>query len=180
MLPKKLPHTIHANYSVLRRLKIEDIDPFHRFVSNDNNVQYMFFEDEQRTYDGAKAMIEWTINSYETDTPVWIFAIADKTTDEYLGNVGAQVMEGTTDIEFFYTLLPEHHGQGYVDDALRAFLTYLFKGGIETAVAIIVPENQASIKVAERLKARFIGHVKVNGNSGIRYEIDKDTSLHWT
>ncbi len=180
MTPKTLPQTIDAKKSTLRHLTESDAEPFYRFVSNDDNVRYMFFEEEQRTVEGAKGMIEWVVNAYESDDPVCIYAIADKATGAYMGNLGAQTMEGTDDTEFFYALLPEYRGQGYVTDAVKAFVTYLFDEGIQLAVAIIVPENDASTQVVNRLGARFAGDCLIHGNAGLRYEIDRPLMETWT
>lgn len=179
MTPKTLPKTIEAQSCVLRRIRMDDADPFYRFVSDDESVQYMFFEDEQRTREGSKGMIEWVINAYETDDPVCIFAIADKDTGDYMGNLGAQTMKGTEDTEFFYALLPEYRGKGYVTDAVRTFVRWLFDEGIKLAVAIIVPENDASQQVMKRLNARFAGECLIHGNAGLRYEVDRAIVDTW-
>ncbi len=180
MTPKKLPKVIEGQKVNLRRIRTEDIEPFYRFVNDDENVQYMFFEDEQRTREGARGMVEWVVNAYETDEPVCIFAIADKDTDEYMGNLGAQTMKNTDDTEFFYALLPKYRGHGYVTDAVRTFVSYLFGAGIRLAVAIIVPENVASKQVMARLDAKFAGHCLIHGEAGLRYEIDQDIVNIWT
>lgn len=179
MTPKSLPQAIPAQHSILRRLTLDDAEPFYQFVQDDANVQYMFFEDEQRTEAGSRGMVEWVVNAYDTDDPVCIFAIADKETGAYMGNLGAQTMEGTTDTEFFYALLPQYRGQGIVTDAVKTFVRYLFSKGIKLAVAIIVPENKASIHVVERLNARFAGECLIHGNDGLRYEIDADIVQSW-
>jgi len=180
MTPKTLPETIEAETCMLRRIRLDDAEPFYRFVSDDDSVQYMFFEDEQRTEEGSRGMIEWVVNAYDTDEPVCIFAIADKDTGEYMGNLGAQTMKGTDDTEFFYALLPDYRGQGYVTDAVRAFVSYLFDEGITLAVAIIVPENEASKRVVKRLGARFAGECVIHGNDGLRYEIDRAIVDTWS
>ena len=179
MTPKSIPQQIVANRLMLRRLMMADADAFYEFVSVDENVRYMFFEDEQRTQDGSRGMVEWVVNAYDSEEPVCIFAIADKDTGVYLGNLGAQTMEGTSDTEVFYALLPQYRGQGYVTEAVKTFLGYLFGEGIHTAVAIIVPENAASIRVVERLDARFAGECEIHGQAGLRYEIDKTIVERW-
>ena len=128
MTLKKNPEQIEAGRLVLRRIRLDDADPFYEFVSDDESAKYMFFEDEQRTKEGARGMVEWVANAYDTDEPTCILTIADKKTGDYMGNLGAQTMEGTTDTEFFYTLLPQYRGKGYVTEAVRTFLIFLFDG----------------------------------------------------
>lgn len=179
MQPKTIPERINSKRLILRRIQPEDTQPFYNFLRDDDNVRFMFFTDEQRTFEGAKSMIDWTINSYDSDEPVCIFAIADKVTGDYMGNLGAQPMEGTSDTEFFYTLLPKYRGQGYVTEALEVFLSFLFEEGIQQAVAIIVPGNDASIRVVNHFNARFAGEVEIHGNAGLRYEIDHAIFQEW-
>lgn len=179
MIPNTLPHVINAEKSMLRRITMDDAQPFYRFVHDDENVRYMFFEDEQRTVEGSKAMIQWVVDAYDSDNPVCIYAIADNMTGDYLGNLGAQTMEGTDDTEIFYALLPEHRGKGIVTDAVRTFVKYLFDEGIQLAVAIIVPENVPSIQVVNRLDARFAEECLIHGKAGLRYEIDKAIVKSW-
>lgn len=178
-VPKTLPQQIEADRIVLRRITMADAAPFYEFVRDDDNVRYMFFQDEQRTEEGATGMVEWVVNAYDTDDPVCIFAIADKETGDYLGNLGAQTMEGTSDTEFFYALLPAYRGKGYVTEAVKTFLSYLFGEGLHTAVAIIVPENEASIRVVNRLQAIYIGEVEIHGNPGLRYEVTREIFERW-
>jgi len=180
MIPKSLPQTIAAETCALRRLTMADAEPFYRFVSDDDSVQYMFFEDEQRTKDGARGMVEWVVNAYDTDESVCIFAIADKATGEYMGNLGAQTIKDTDETEFFYALLPQFRGQGHVTSAVKAFLRFMFDKGIQLAVAFIVPENSASIRVVNRLNARFAGEAELHGTPAVRYDIDRTIVKSWT
>lgn len=178
MIPKKLPTKIEADRVVLRRIRMDDAEPFYSFVS-DESARYMFFTDEQRTQEGATDMVEWVVNAYDTDAPSCIFAIADKKTGDYMGNLGAETMEGTSDTEFFYTLLPQYRGHGYVTEAVRTFLMFLFDEGIQTAVAIIVPDNEVSIHVIARLQAHLVGDYEIHGQRGLRYEINRETVQQW-
>lgn len=179
MTPKKIPEQIDADRLILRRIRMDDAEPFYAFVSNYESAKYMFFEDEQRTKEDARGMVEWVANAYDTDEPTCILAIADKKTGDYMGNLGAQTMEGTTDTEFFYALLPQYRGKGYVTEAVKTFLTFLFDEGIQMAVAIIVPENEASLRVMARLQARLIGDYEIHGQRGLRYEINRETCQQW-
>lgn len=179
MIPKALPEQIEGERVCLRRITMADAKPFYDFVHDDENVQYMFFTDEQRSKEGATSMVEWVVNAYDTGESICIYAIADVETGEYMGNLGAQTMEGTDDTEFFYSLLPQFRGQGYVTEAVRLFLRFLFDEGIQMAVAIIIPENKTSIQVVERLKARFAGDCLIHGNQGLRYEIDQAIVQEW-
>lgn len=179
MTPKHLPRQIDGDRIVLRRFTMADAEPFYKFLRDDDNVRYMFFADEHRTRDGAFGLVEWVVNAYDTDNPACIFVIADKTTGDYIGHIGAQTMKDSTDTEIFYTLLPQHRGKGYMTEAVKTFLSYLFEEGIHTAVAIILPDNIASIRVVERLNAHCAGDFEIHGQPGLRYEIPREIFERW-
>lgn len=53
--------------------------------------------------------------------------------------------------ELGYMLYPEFHGQGIIQEAVTALLSYGFKTlGLHTMEAVVNPGNEASIKVLER------------------------------
>ena len=176
---KHLPQQIEGNRITLRRFTMADAEPFYKFLREDDNVRYMFFTDNQRTKDGAIGLVKWVTGTYDTDDPACILVIADKSTGDYVGHIGAATLKDSTDTEIFYTLLPQHRGKGYMNEAVKTFLGYLFEEGIHTAVAIIVPDNTASIKVMERLHAQFAGDFEIHGQPGLRYEITRAIFERW-
>jgi ribosomal-protein-alanine N-acetyltransferase len=82
----------------------------------------------------------------------WILQL--KSTQELVGHAGLLVkeIESVPEIELGYALRPSAWGQGYAFEATVASLDYAFgKLGRDRVVAIIHPENRASIRVAERI-----------------------------
>jgi [ribosomal protein S5]-alanine N-acetyltransferase len=179
MMIKAIPAKIEAERIDLRCLRLADVEPFYEFV-HDESAKYLYFTDEQRTRDGARELVESVIDSYDTDSPSSIFAISDKETGDFVGHVGATSIENTNDLELFYALLPKYRGKGYVTDAVRTFIAFLLDSDIETVVAIIELENEASIAVMTRLHARFAGECEIHGNLGHRYEFYREITQLWS
>ena len=170
MIPKHIPQCIDGQLCMLRRIRMDDVTPFYRYVSDDESVQYMFFEDAQRTAEGARGLVEAVCVSYDTDEPACILAIADPETGEYMGNLGAQSI-ANNQTEIFYALLPEYRGKGYVTDAVKTFVQWLFAEGVPSVVAFIIPANVASLRVMQRLNAMLIGDAELHGHPALRYDI---------
>jgi RimJ/RimL family protein N-acetyltransferase len=85
------------------------------------------------------------------------WAIEDKATGKLIGEIG--VMDAKRDMnppfgddrELGWALLPEAHGKGYASEALRAALDWEARVlGAPCLVAMIDPDNAASIKLAEK------------------------------
>lgn len=179
MQPKVLPERIVSKRILLRRIQVGDTLPFYEFLRDEDNVRYMFYSEEQRTLEGAKMLVDETIASYDTPDPACSFAIADFARGDYLGHIGAQAFQNTSDMEIFYTLLPQYRGQGYVTEALEAFLDYLFADGTMRVVAIIMPENVSSRRVINRFGAECAGEIVVHGKIALRYGLDRETFEQW-
>ncbi len=82
----------------------------------------------------------------------WILQL--KSNGELVGHAGLQIkeIESVPELELGYVLKPSAWGNGYAFEAASAALDYAFgKLGRDRVVAIIHPENQASIRVAKRI-----------------------------
>jgi len=168
-----IPHQLETERLILRRLVPLDIEPFSAFMRDDEATRYMVFTTEQRTHDGAKEMIDYTISAYDTKEAVFVLAIADKE-GKYLGSLGATPTENPTEIEFFYTLLPNYWGKGFATEATQQLLHYLFNNtDAEVLVAYVFPENSSSIGVLDRLGLTKIGEVTREGHTGLKYQITR-------
>ena len=59
--------------------------------------------------------------------------------------------DGARDLEVGYHLLPEHQGKGLATEAATACRDHARAPGIERLIAIMVPENVPSQRVAQRI-----------------------------
>ena len=116
----------------------------------------MAFPEEVLTKEGISNLLLATIDSYESDTPLFSYAIALKESDRLIGATGYNPLSNK-EIEVFYALLPAHWGQGFASEILIKIADYLLSfGDYDAVVAPITQSNIASIKVAE--KAGFKNH----------------------
>ncbi|MEC2715406.1 GNAT family N-acetyltransferase [Bacillus cereus] len=61
-----------------------------------------------------------------------------------------------TSTEMYYALSYDKWGKGYATEATYALLQYAFlKIGIERVVAVVFPENKASVRVLKKLGFQF-------------------------
>lgn len=73
-----------------------------------------------------------------------------------IGLGGLDQVEGTSDGEIDYRLGRPFWGQGYASEAARAMMRYGFENTAwDRVVAYVVPENTASVRVAQGLGMRY-------------------------
>jgi RimJ/RimL family protein N-acetyltransferase len=107
---------------------------------------------------------------------MWV--LEHKENREFLGVVGFSAPDGWPGFELAWILARRHWGHGYATEAARAALDYAFLTlKKERVISLIHPENQASIRVAERIGERFLGRVNHLGRDMLCYRINRETYL---
>lgn len=100
-----------------------------------------------------------------------MFAVEVKATGKLAGRAGFLDPPGWPGFELGWVLAREHWGKGYAIEAARACLDYAFGAlGRDRVISLIRPENERSIRVAERLGERLAGEVELLGGKALVYE----------
>lgn len=82
------------------------------------------------------------------------WAIVEKSSSAFIGFCGlnAEPVEGVEEVEIGYRLGRAFWGRGLATEAAKATLEYAFDAlGIDSVIAIVEPENIASVNVIEKL-----------------------------
>ena len=161
-----IPDKLDADGVVLRPHSASDLIPFQRFLEDDAATQFMGFTSEQRTAEGAAAMMDAVIASYATDDPICSLTIADPATGDYLGSVGG-AEAGDASMEVFVTVVADAQGRGAATRAMRALQDHLFgTSGVRELRADVVAQNEAAVRLFERLGYRRIGSIERAASDG--------------
>jgi [ribosomal protein S5]-alanine N-acetyltransferase len=107
--------------------------------------------DEQAT-DGALggSASSWLIRGYG------LWAIRGSSTSRLLGQIGLLHLADRGEIEVEFTLAPDVWGSGLATEAAHAVIAIaLDQVGLERVVAMVHPENAASIRVLEKAGMRY-------------------------
>ena len=84
------------------------------------------------------------------------WAVESRETGDYLGHVGLWFPLGWPEREIGWTLMPHAQGKGFATEAALAARAHAYDVlGWNTAISLILPENEPSKAVARRLGARF-------------------------
>jgi len=146
---------IETERLVLRAFRAEDLGPLVDIWSDERAVRYIGGQKLSREDTWRRSLAacgQWPYNGFG----YWI--VEAKTDGSVVGQVGfadfkrdmEPKIEGEP--ELGYVFAPEVHGQGFAGEACRAALDWADANlGATSYPAIISPENEASIRLAERL-----------------------------
>lgn len=138
---------------------MQDLEVTHRMLSNEDVMRYL--PDGVMSLEKSKKVLEYLIGCYDKNTPERIvkltLAIARKEDEQIVGWCGMGPLEfAPEEIEIYYGLLPDYWGQGITTEAAKAVLDFAFKATkLEKVVAIVRPENGASVRVIEKMGLIF-------------------------
>ncbi len=148
--PIAVPDEILTRRLRLRRHQEDDIDAFEGFMTDPEATRYMPFEDEQKTSDGARAMLREVAELYDSDAPVFSMTITLPGVDRYLGSCGLSPTKEAGVVEIYFTLVPAAQGHGYATEAVEGLIEHCRANGTHRLVARVFEGNRASVGVLQR------------------------------
>lgn len=167
-----LPDAIETERLVIRPFEPKDQDAYVAFMTDPEATRYLLFSDEQRTEAGALDLLDAVCASYETDEPIFAYAIARRDDDAFVGSCGMSDLDEAGHLECYYSLLPGEWEKGYATEATAGLLAYAFaQPEVEEVWAYMSPENPKAAGVAERVGMTREGMREhpVFGNAGLAY-----------
>jgi ribosomal-protein-alanine N-acetyltransferase len=99
-----------------------------------------------------------------------VWPVLEKSSGAIVGECGITYIPDTTDVEIAWLYSRAAWGKGYATEAARAVLAYAFgQAGLKRVYALVLPENKASVAVANRLGMRFDRVVRAYKREMLRY-----------
>jgi len=99
-----------------------------------------------------------------------VWPVVEKASGRVIGECGITYIPDTTDVEIAWLFSRAAWGKGFASEAARAVLAHAFgPAGIARVYALVLPENKASIGVANRLGMRFDRVVRAYKRDMLRY-----------
>jgi len=174
--------TIEAPRLLLRRIGLSDAEAMFE-AAKDEEVCRFFSWGPYTRVEEAAAFIFTFADKYETgDCANW--GIALKPGDRFIGLLSARLVSTQPRCELDYWLGRDYWGQGYMTEALRAFISFAFDAlGLERVQAVHSVQNPASGRVMEKAGMEFEGvlrsYVAVRGQPPGDYRIYAATRATW-
>lgn len=155
----RFPARIETPRLTLRRPVAGDFDTLRTMASDPSMFRYS----ERRAMTAAESWSlllrhigHWSIAGYG------VFTVLERETGRFVGQVGASSFHRDLGEDFdphpemTWTISPAHRGQGYATEAAAAFLEVLdHQEDSQRTVCLIHIDNQASLRVANKLGFRF-------------------------
>jgi RimJ/RimL family protein N-acetyltransferase len=144
---------------LLRAFHRADFEPFAEIVSDPEVVRYL--DDgapisREECWRGMALFIgHWQLRGYG-----W-WAVEDRRTGDFLGRIGLYNPEGWPGIEIGWLLRREAWGTGLATEGATAALSFAFDTiKAQHVISLIDPQNQRSIRVAEKLGETYERHMQ--------------------
>jgi len=141
---------IETEHCKLRLFRESDLPSFVAYRSQPEVARFQSWT----TYSAADALALYADMSgkpFGMQGEWYQLALADKTTDELIGDLALHFVEPQV-AEVGFTIAPDFQGKGYAKEGLRGLLGYLFDGlGYKRVLAVTDTQNLASIGVLTSL-----------------------------
>lgn len=155
----KLIESFDTSRTRIRRFQPEDQQHFVRFMTDRKITDHLSLYDESKSEQGAIELLHYAIQSYETDEPVFAYAIEDKQSGEWVGACGMNPLNDQI-LEIFYALIPAAWGKGLGTEVLKGLTDQIFQSGsFQEIHAFIRQENEGSKGVATNVGYENVGLV---------------------
>ena len=142
--------TLETQRLLLRPLVAEDAETLNRIQSD---ADHMRFYPSPFSFEETREWIARAQERYERDG-FGLLAVEDRTTGEFLGNVGpvVQVVDGVDEIELGWSITPARSRQGIATEAAIACRDWVFDVvGADHVISLILPANEPSRGVARNI-----------------------------
>lgn len=102
----------------------------------------------------------------------WV--LLEQGSDAYVGRAGLQWTEvdGRPAIEVLWAIAPERHGEGFATEAAAAAIELARERGVEEVIAMILPANAASLRVAEKAGLAEVGRTEHAGFDHVLFRLE--------
>lgn len=132
----------------------------------------MTYYDHPKSRSECQGWIDWNGRNYARDgLGLWIIETED---GDFIGDCGLtwQPIDGES-LELGYHVLPQHQGKGLATEAALAAKDFVRRrGDVDFVIAIIDPENAASVRVAEKAGLSLWKHAEYHGRDSLVYRSD--------
>lgn len=161
----------------LRAFRKDDLDDYAALNADREVVRYLGAGSEPWDRGRSSRHLAFLLGHWQLwDAGTW--AVEHKESGAFLGMVGFSSPEGWPGFELAWTLARRAWGQGYATEGARAAMDYSFTvWKKDHIISLIEPDNQASIRVAERLGERLRGRITHFGKEVLCYGLDRETYL---
>lgn len=141
---------------LLRHMVPEDLDELYALYRDPEMRKY--FPDGVLTREQTQEELEWFLNGHPEHPELGLWTTIYKPENKFVGRCGLLpwTIDGQYEVEVAYMIAKTHWGKGLGGEAAQAIVNYAFEVlKRPRIIAMMFPENKASIKTADHCGLRF-------------------------
>jgi [ribosomal protein S5]-alanine N-acetyltransferase len=158
----------------LRSFTRADAEAAHRVYGDPDVMRYIEAGRPAAAQEDSRAMIDAYIE-HERIHGFSFYAVIEAETGVLVGDAGLYRRERDgREVELGYTLGREWWGLGYATEAARACLEIAFgRVGLDQVIALVIPDNRASIRVLEKVGMSRVGPRFAHGREHVLFRLER-------
>ncbi|AEE47966.1 GNAT family N-acetyltransferase [Haliscomenobacter hydrossis] len=148
---------------ILRTLTLDDATFIVELVNSPGWIKYIGYRNINTLEDARNYLNNGPLKSYVVyGFGLWAIVLKDEGIP--IGMCGLIKRDGLEDADLGYAVLPAYEGQGYITEATRSALHYIFDTlKIKKVLAITNVDNAGSIRVLEKIGFQFLRYMTMPG-----------------
>ncbi len=158
----------------LRHFVESDLDAWADIVCDQEVMRYVggkTLDRDQAWRSMGYVLGHWRIRGYG------LWAVEERSSGKLVGRIGLYRPEGWPGLEVGWLVARSSWGEGIATEGAAEAMRYGFeKVGSDRIISVIMPDNYASIRVAEKLGERFDSRKQIQGHDVCVYAIERK---HW-
>jgi ribosomal-protein-alanine N-acetyltransferase len=163
---------IETERIILRELDEIDLKPLADIYADPDVMRYVGKGVVLTAEQAGKSIANW--KKYYERYKFGNWATVEKESEALIGLCGLSWLPDNSDIEVSYLFSKPAWGKGYATETANAILDFGFnKFGLKRIVALVYPENTASIHVIDKLGMKPEGEKEFFGNKLLFYSLEK-------
>lgn len=157
----------------LRGFLAGDVEPFAAMCADPEVIRYASFAGRPLSLEESRSWVS-RMQAHWQERNFGMWAVVDRQSGRFLGRIGLQQPEGYPGVEIAWMLARNYWGQGFAYEGCMAAIEWGFSYlDQQFLISLIFPENQRSIRLAERLGESLIGSIQIQGKHLLQYRISR-------
>jgi len=167
-------HKFETERLLLRPHTLDDIEPSYQMNLDEKVSRYTGDNGVVSREEIERRIKEDVLGDYEKHG-YGRFALELKDTGEFIGFAGLKYLEDLKEVDLGYRLKSIYWGKGFATEAAWACLEFGFEVlDLKRIIAMLLPENNASIRVLEKLGFCFEKETIKDGQKIFIYSLTKE------
>lgn len=155
---------IETERLVLRRLSPDDAEFIVELLNQPSFLRYIGDKEVRNKAEAVRYIQNGPVASYE-QFGFGLYLVELKDTEVPIGMCGLLKRDSLPDVDVGFAFLPSYWSQGYAFESAAAVMTYGREAlGLRRIVAITSIDNDASIRLLEKLGLRFERLIKLSAD----------------